>query len=266
MVTFPNCKINIGLHITAKRPDGYHNLETVFYPLALQDALEIVASDQTIMNISGTPLDTQDNICLKAYQLLKNEYPQLPAVNIHLHKVIPTGAGLGGGSADGAFMLTALNKKFGLGLSQQQLLDHALQLGSDCPFFINNSPAYATGRGEKLEPVPLDLSAYLFVLVHPGIHISTAWAFSKLSPAAKHISLKEAVQQPVSEWRGLITNDFEAVAIPAHPEIGQIIGRLYDAGAAYASMSGSGSAVYGMFPRDTAPSLDFPDHYFVRHI
>ncbi|MGC4036428.1 MAG: 4-(cytidine 5'-diphospho)-2-C-methyl-D-erythritol kinase [Chitinophagaceae bacterium] len=191
MIAFPNCKINLGLNIINKRSDGYHNLETVFLPIDLKDILELIRIDSSddpskknnSINFFSSGIavtdNPADNICLKAYQLLQNDFSQLnAAVRIHLHKIIPAGAGLGGGSADGAFMLQLLNKKFNLGLSTEQLLAYTLQLGSDCPFFIYNKPCFASGRGEKLETIGLDLSAYKILIVNPGIHISTANAFS----------------------------------------------------------------------------------------
>ena len=185
MIVFPNCKINLGLHILGKREDGFHNLETVFYPLLFRDALELIPATNNTTEIeftgSGLAVDgnVSDNLCVKAYYLLKKNFPQLPLVKIHLHKAIPMGAGLGGGSADAAFMLKLLNEKFNLNISTPQLLNYALELGSDCPFFIINKPCIATGRGEILEEIEVDLSAYKIVLINPGIHINTGWAFSQ---------------------------------------------------------------------------------------
>ena len=207
-----------------------------------------------------------DNICVKAYHLLKKDFPQLPAVKMHLHKTIPMGAGLGGGSADGAFTLVLLNRKFNLGVTEQQLINYALQLGSDCPFFIKNSPCYATGRGENLEAVQLDLSGYRFVVVNPGIHVNTGWAFSQLTPAANRLSLKQIIQQPVESWRETLTNDFEGPISRQHPEIGKCKQQLYQQGAIYASMTGSGSTVFGIFPKNSNPQLTFLSNYFVRTI
>ncbi|MGN6402335.1 MAG: 4-(cytidine 5'-diphospho)-2-C-methyl-D-erythritol kinase, partial [Flavisolibacter sp.] len=207
MISFPNCKINLGLHILQKRADGFHDLETVFYPVPLRDGLEIIqnasSQDEIIFTNSGLTIDVQpeDNICVKAYLLLKKDFPQLPAVIMHLHKTIPSGAGLGGGSADGAFTLLLLNKKFNLGLHENQLIEYALQLGSDCPFFIINKPSYATGRGENLQETELDLSPYQIVLVNPEIHINTGWAFSQIVPNNERKPLKEVIALPVSEWR-----------------------------------------------------------------
>ena len=184
MVSFPNCKINLGLNIVNKRNDGYHDFETVFFPIHLKDALEIIEKEKFEFSTSGLPIEgePEKNLCIKAYQLLKKDFPQLPAVQMHLHKAIPMGAGLGGGSADGAFTLKLLNKKFDLSLSEKQLINYSLQLGSDCPFFILNKPCFATGRGEILEQIDLDLSEYKILIVHPAIHISTAWAFSTIKP------------------------------------------------------------------------------------
>jgi 4-diphosphocytidyl-2-C-methyl-D-erythritol kinase len=273
MIVFPNCKINLGLNITAKRADGYHDLETVFYPVGWKEVLEIQNSKFKIQNSGGVELTTtgltvdgssENNLCLKAYNLLKKDHPSLPAIQMHLHKTIPMGAGLGGGSADGAFTLKLLNKKFELNLSEAQLLDYALQLGSDCPFFILNKPCFAIGRGEMLSPVELDLSKYHFVIVHPGIHVSTADAFSKLVPKKPTVSVKEIVQQPIETWKGLLKNDFEEIVFAQHPEIAAIKNKLYDHGALYASMSGSGSAVFGIFNKYI--DINLPPAYMIKYI
>lgn len=253
-----------------KRPDGFHDLDTVFYPFFLQDALEIVhkpsATTEVEFSSTGAVVDVlpSENICVKAYQLLKSNFPDLPPVTMHLHKTIPSGAGLGGGSADGAFTLLLLNRKMALGLSEDRLIDYALQLGSDCPFFIKNTPCHATGRGEKMESLPLDLSPYKFVLVNPGLHVSTAWAFSRIKPSAERTSLKESIQLPVAEWEGKITNDFEEPVMHHHPEIARIKDALYKQGAVFAGMTGSGSTVYGIFFKEAEPSLRFPLHYLVK--
>ena len=267
MIAFPNCKINLGLHILSKRPDGFHNLQTIFYPFPLTDALEVIRSTgTTTLTLSGLPLDTnmEANICYKACQLLSKDFPSLPSVSMHLHKTIPSGAGLGGGSADGAFTLLLLNKKFGLGLTEQQLYDYALQLGSDCPFFIWNKPGLATGRGEKLEPIELDLSPYNMVLIYPGIPISTAWAFSQISPSPDKPSLKTIITQNVETWKEQLTNDFEGPVFTAYPEIAQIRQQLYEAGATYAALSGTGSTVYGLFKKEMQVELLWPKGYVVK--
>jgi 4-diphosphocytidyl-2-C-methyl-D-erythritol kinase len=274
MIIFPNCKINLGLNIVRKRSDGYHDLETVFYPVLLKDAVEVIENNDqhstNIIQFSNTGIhvecDSDKNLCLKAYQLLKKDFPYLPNIQMHLHKEIPMGAGLGGGSADGAFTLLLLNKKFELGLTQKQLIDYALQLGSDCPFFILNKPCYATGRGEKMETVNIDLSAYKILIVHPGIHISTALAFANCQPAVPKKSVNEIVQQPLTTWKEELKNDFESIAISNYPEIKIIKKKLYESGAVYASMSGSGSAVYGLFEKDQQTSLSFQNSYFVKQL
>ncbi|MEQ1799144.1 MAG: 4-(cytidine 5'-diphospho)-2-C-methyl-D-erythritol kinase [Lacibacter sp.] len=284
MIVFPNCKINLGLQILNKREDGFHNLETVFYPIPLRDALEVIrlTDDKTVANVNfkSTGLtiegDSHNNLCIKAYDLLKKDFPALPSIQMHLHKTIPMGAGLGGGSSDGAFALKLLNEKFQLGLSIHQLINYALQLGSDCPFFIINKPAFATGRGELLEEISLDLSAFHFAIVNPGIHVNTGWAFAQLNlnndsgrferPDSKHPVLKTIIQQPISTWKNQLINDFEEPVSKAHPEIAFIKQQLYDAGALYASMTGSGSTVYGIFSREQKPSLSFPSSYFCKLI
>jgi 4-diphosphocytidyl-2-C-methyl-D-erythritol kinase len=269
VILFPNCKINLGLRILRKRPDGYHDLETVFYPLALKDVLEVVPQKENVQfSMTGYPVEgkPEDNLCIRAYELLKKDF-SLPPVEMHLHKAIPAGAGLGGGSADGAFMLKLLNQQFNLGLSTEKLINYALQLGSDCPFFIINKPCFATGRGELLEPVNQDLSAYKFVMVNPGINVSTAWAFSQLSGIcnASH-SLNQIIQQPVETWKNDLINDFEAPVLKQHPEIKTVKEKLYKAGAEYASMSGSGSTVYGIFKKEVRPAFSFPENWFVKEL
>lgn len=280
MISFPNCKINLGLNVIRKRKDGYHDIETVFYPLPLTDILEIVHNDplKTVdaeFKIAGTEFITtglpingasDKNLCEKAYQLLKNDFPKLPPVQIYLHKAIPIGAGLGGGSADGAFTLKLVNEKFQLNLSKEQLLDYALHLGSDCPFFIVNRPCFATGRGEFLQGIDLDLTGYSFIIIYPGIHISTLSAFQQLVPASPVISIKNIIQQPVSSWKNELINDFEQSICDQHPELSVIKSKLYDAGAIYASLSGSGSCFYAIIPKNHFPELHFPGSFQVIQI
>lgn len=274
LILFPNCKINLGLHITSKRPDGYHNLETIFYPVPLTDALEVLQAKSNTghspVHFTGSGLgiegDPGANLCVKAYHLLKNDFPRLPAVQMHLHKAIPMGAGLGGGSSDGAFTLLLLNQKFRLGISQQQLLQYALQLGSDCPFFILNKPCIGLGRGEQLQPVALDLAGYQLVLVNPGIHISTREAFGAITPKHPALPVQSLWQLPVQQWEHSIVNDFETGVFGLHPVLATIKQALYKAGAVYASMSGSGSTLYGLF-REPSPQLPaFPANYFVASV
>lgn len=274
VIVFPNCKINPGLHILNKREDGYHSLETVFYPIQLKDALEIIhyppadSNADIIFSSTGFSVEgnADDNLCVKAYHLLKNKFPELPPVQMHLHKAIPMGAGLGGGSADAAFTLKMMNEKFHLNLSSDQLINFALQLGSDCPFFIINEPCIATGRGEILEKIDLDLSKYKIVMVNPGIHINTGWAFSEISPCIPSKSLKEIIQQPIETWKEELKNDFEKPVFHHHPELKQIKDQLYAAGAVYAAVSGSGSTVFGIFQEQFKVQRFFPDHFFVKEI
>ena len=268
MVTFPNCKINLGLNIVGKRNDGYHDLETVFYPLQIKDAVEVIEDESFHFSLSGLTFDgeSENNLCVKAYQLLKKDFPSLATIKMHLHKAIPIGAGLGGGSADGAFTLKLLNKKFNLGLSEEQLIKYSLLLGSDCPFFIINKPCFATGRGEILEMIDLDLSNYKLLVVNPGIHINTAWAFSNIKPLTPKISVKEIIQQPIGRWKDELKNDFEEPAFEKHPEIKKIKEEMYNAGAIYSSMSGSGSSVFGIFEKKKELNLSYPESYFVREL
>jgi 4-diphosphocytidyl-2-C-methyl-D-erythritol kinase len=270
MITFPNCKINLGLNILQKREDGYHDIETIFYPLNICDALELITITGTQpIQFSCTGLhidgDEQNNLCTKAYQLLKKDFPQLPAIKMHLHKTVPVGAGLGGGSANAAFTLMLLNKKFQLNLSSDQLINYASQLGSDCSFFIINKPCFATGRGEILEPIELDLSAYQFLVINPFIHISTKWAFTKTQPAPPSESIKQIAMQPVEMWRALLANDFEKPLIQYYPQLKLLKEKLYDIGALYASMSGSGSTFFGIFDKDKKIDTSFfPPEYFIK--
>jgi 4-diphosphocytidyl-2-C-methyl-D-erythritol kinase len=258
MIVFPNCKINLGLHITRKREDGYHDLETVFFPVHRhKDVLECVKTEEipsagsVVLSCSGLPVsgNSDDNLCVKAWHLLKKDFPDLLPVQMHLHKEIPMGAGLGGGSADGAFALRLLNDVFRLNLTQQQLMTYALQLGSDCPFFILNKPCIATGRGEQLEEIELDLSAYTIVVADLKIHVSTATAFSGITPKKPAHSLKDIVRLPVAEWKNVLVNDFEKTVGKKYSEIIVFKEMMYNTGALYASMTGSGSAVYGIFDR-----------------
>lgn len=254
MLHFPNAKINIGLFVTEKRTDGYHNLETVFYPVPrLKDALELLPAQENAvssMRISGKIIegDVYDNLVWKAYKLIQNKFPdKLSPVQIHLLKSIPMGAGLGGGSADAAFMLRLLNKFFELDLSDSILAQYALELGSDCPFFIYNTPQFAQARGEDLSPIALDLSNYDLQIICPKVHVSTAGAFAKITPKSAPFSLKNLPDLPIEKWKDVVFNDFEKPIFEAYPLLAEIKQKLYDDGAIYASMSGSGSALYGIF-------------------
>jgi 4-diphosphocytidyl-2-C-methyl-D-erythritol kinase len=272
MILFPNAKINLGLRVIRKRPDGYHDLETVFLPIyGLRDALEIIPQHQqdpanpVHMQSSGlaVPGDPNDNLCVKAWQLLKQDFPDLPAIDMHLHKAIPMGAGLGGGSADGAFALQLLNTSCRLQLSTDQLMQYALQLGSDCPFFIHNKPCLAYGRGEILQPLSLDLSDYQIVLINPGIHVATGWAFGQLTPQQPTTPLQEIIALPVEQWRDQLINDFEAPVMQQYPTIARLLKELYAAGAVFAAMTGTGSTVFGLFPKTQTVDLKTGDGYWV---
>ena len=253
MITFPNAKINLGLNIVEKRPDGYHNLETIFYPINLQDALEVTRRENNdkeyTLHISGAPLEgePEDNLVVKAYKLLKKDYPGLLPVDIHMYKHIPAGAGLGGGSSDAACMIKLLNDKFSLGLSTERMEEYAVKLGADCSFFIRNKPVFATGIGNLFEPVELSLKGYHIILIKPDIFVSTRDAFAEIKPVRPAVSLKEIVKQPMETWKHSMKNDFEDSVFKKFPEIASIKDELYDLGAVYAAMSGSGSSVYGIF-------------------
>ena len=274
MVSFPNAKINVGLIIVGKRADGFHNLETIFYPVALRDAVEIIenkdASTDVVFSSSGNIINgtSDDNLCVKAVRLLRKDF-ELPAIKIHLHKNIPMGAGMGGGSADASAVLLLLNKKFQLNISREKLIEYALMLGSDCPFFIINKPCFASRRGEVLQEININLSRYKIMIVHPGIHINTGEAFEQLntdnfSPAEE---LKEHIKLDISQWKHTIKNDFEDSVFKKHVAIKDIKEKMYTKGAIYSAMSGSGSAVFGIFSLDIdTTNIKFPSHYFCQLI
>lgn len=248
MITFPNAKINLGLHILGKREDGYHDLESCFYPVPLFDSLEIIPAQKFAFHQYGLtiPGEPSANLCLKAHEMLSSNY-SLEPVEIHLLKAIPTGGGLGGGSADGAFTLMMLNELFELGLTSDELQSYALKLGSDCPFFINNRPIIATGRGEVFEQISLDLQGHFLAVNNPGIHISTGEAFAQAVPRERDTQLSKLVTQPIGSWKEVVFNDFEKSISEKHPEIRKIKDEMYAAGALYAAMTGTGSTVYGIF-------------------
>jgi len=258
MISFPNAKINIGLNVTERRPDGYHNIETIFYPIKINDALEIIEADKLSFESSGLeiPGRVEDNLCIKGYHLLKKDF-DIPPVKIHLHKHIPIGAGLGGGSADAAFFIRLLNQYFNLGLTEIQMMAYARQLGADCAFFIQNRPVFAFEKGDEFEPVKLDLSAYKIVLVMPPVHVSTGEAYGGVKPAPVKDSLMELIYLPVTEWKNHIKNDFELSVFKSHPAIRGVKAALYEAGAIYAAMSGSGASVFGIFKE--TPELRISD-------
>lgn len=264
MVSFPPCKINLGLHITSKRSDGYHNLETCFYPVPWTDILEIIPSESFSFTRSGIDIagDKNDNLCVKAFKLLQAEY-NLDPVKIHLHKVIPMGAGLGGGSSDGAYTLRILNQLFNLSISQEQLQQYAATLGSDCPFFTFDKSMLATGRGEVLSEVTLDLKDFFIVIIKPPVHVSTTEAYAGVKPSKPLVDIRTIIEtEPITQWKNLLKNDFEESVFLKFPQIESIKKMLYKYGAVYASMSGSGSAVFGIFnhPIDTIAFREY-DHW-----
>lgn len=248
MIVFPNAKINIGLNVVSKREDGYHNLETIFFPVKLADALEFVEAEETMLTTSGIVIDSEpeDNLVLKAYHLLKADF-NLPPLHFHLHKVIPFGAGLGGGSSDAAFTLKTLNDFYNLGLTTGILENYAAQIGADCPFFIHNKPTFATGIGNRFYELELDLSGYEIVILKPDVSVSTPEAYKNVIPRNPRFRLTEIVKNPVNDWKNLIVNDFENSVFPKYPRIAELKQFLYKMGADFASMSGSGSAVFGIF-------------------
>ena len=271
MILFPIAKINLGLNVVEKRPDGYHNLQTVFYPVPIKDALEVQQMDEgfpsdvdcdlkvTNIAIEG---DEQRNLVVRAYLLLKQDFPTLPRIHTHLWKGIPTQAGMGGGSSDCAYMIRLLNALFDLQLSDEQMIRYAARLGADCAFFIKSEPCYAEGIGEKMQPIGLDLSEWYIGVVRPDIPVPTKEAFSRIHPHYPQVCPKEAVMQPVETWRETLVNDFEESVFALHPEIGAIKEQLYKMGATYAAMSGSGSALFGLFKeRPDTLGRQFPDMF-----
>ncbi len=255
MITFPNAKINLGLHVTKKREDGFHDIETIFYPVQWCDVLEIIPDEGTNGAVdfksSGIKIYSKEkqNLCMKSYHLLAEKY-NLASVKMHLHKIIPIGAGLGGGSSDAAFTLMMLNKIFNLRLSSEELMDFASQSGSDCAFFIRDKPVFASGKGDQLDDVKVDLKNYFIIIVKPKMHISTSEAYRNIFPSKPVSSLKELIQLPIGKWKDAIHNDFEKTVFEKFNVIKNIKTKLYKYGAIYASMSGSGSAVYGIFSEE----------------
>ena len=248
MLAFANAKINLGLQVIEKRFDGYHNLETVFYPVRINDVIEISDAAVTSFTCLGIeiPGDSNDNLCLKAYSALKRDF-NVPPQQITLLKNIPIGAGLGGGSSDAAFLVKLLNEKFSLGLSALEMEDYVRPLGADCAFFVDNKPVFASGKGDEFSPVMLDLSSYEVVVVKPDVHVSTADAYGGIIPSVPVSSVKDLIHLPVKEWRSCIFNDFEKNVFKKYAGIKEIKKQLYQSGAIFALMSGSGSSVFGIF-------------------
>lgn len=260
MVVFPPCKINLGLRIIARRPDGYHNLETCFYPVPWSDILEIIPSAHFEFTSSGLPVPghPEDNLCIRAYELARKEF-NIPPVRIHLHKVVPMGAGLGGGSSDAAATLKVLNEIFSLHIHRDKLIEMAAMLGSDCPFFIDPTPSIGTGRGEVLSSVSVDLTGKYIVLVNAGISISTAEAFREVHPHAPDVALRDVLSGPVAAWRKELINDFEDSVFARYPSLRGIKEKLYAGNAWYAGMSGSGSTIFGLFDAVPETAMKFPE-------
>jgi 4-diphosphocytidyl-2-C-methyl-D-erythritol kinase len=256
MLFFPNAKINVGLHVINRRSDGFHNIETVFVPVGLSDVLEFVPSDEMHFSTSGVEVDSppEKNLCIKAWNLLSGEF-SLPPVDIHLHKMIPPGAGLGGGSSDAAFMLKYMNSYFDLKLGENDLCRYASQLGSDCAFFIKNRPLLGYERGNVFGELKFFPGGLQVAIVNPGIHVSTAEAYAGITPGKPLITLGEQILMPLSEWKHHIRNDFETSIFEKHPRIAALKEKMYEIGAVYASMSGSGSSVYGLFEKKS-PEID----------
>ncbi len=254
MISFPNAKINLGLDILSRRPDGYHTISSLFYPIPWCDVLEIIPASNLKFSSSGIPIpgDSTQNLCVKAFDLLQAEYKIAP-VHIHLHKVIPIGAGLGGGSADGAFAISMLNSLFDLKMSTKEMEQKAGLLGSDCPFFIQNQPQLVSGTGNVFADTSIDLSGMHILLIYPRIHVSTKEAYAGITPATPAVPVGDIVQKPMQEWKNLLKNDFEKTVGALHPKILQLKEQLYAQGAVYAAMSGSGSAVFGLFEQPIAP-------------
>jgi len=268
MLVFPNAKLNLGLYVTQRRPDGFHNLESVFVPLPWTDALEVLPAapgQPTSITLTGRPIpgEPATNLCVRAYELLQADFPQLPPAQFYLHKIVPIGAGLGGGSADAAFVLKATNDLFGLGLSVEQLESYARRLGSDCAFFIRNKSVLAVEKGDVFEEIELSLAGTSCIVVYPNLHISTAEAYAHITPKPPLHQLREALAQPMTTWRDTVGNDFETALTPGYPVLAAIKQQLYAAGAAYASLSGSGSAVYGLWPAAATAPISWPVDYAV---
>jgi 4-diphosphocytidyl-2-C-methyl-D-erythritol kinase len=265
MIFFPNAKINLGLFVTAKRADGYHTIQSILYPIPLYDMIEIITAADGCFELTNSGLSLADssdeNIVTKAWAMLRNDL-DLPEVKIHLHKGIPTGAGLGGGSADAAFAIRLIDQHFNLGLSRESMEAYAGRLGMDCPFFIQNQAAYAFDRGDKLEAIDLKLSGKFLVLVKPNIHVSTANAYAGIVPAEPSTNLKKNIKKPMLTWKSFLANDFEKVVFGQYPQIAQIKDELYRQGAVYAQMSGSGSAVYGIFDKAVDLQANFNGMFY----
>ena len=262
MISFPNAKINLGLHVIGKRDDGYHNIETVFYPIGWSDIMEILPGDENTngieVHLSGLPVAGKhsDNLCVKAYELIRKDHA-IRSVKLYLHKQIPMGAGLGGGSSDAASFLLMMSELFSLNLQRDQLLNYAKRLGADCAFFVDGKTVFACGKGDEFTPTAVVLNNYYIYVVHPGIHVSTADAYSNVVPERSSVNIEKVLQEPIVKWKNSLVNDFEKSVFDKYPEIRIVKEKMYEAGALYASMSGSGSAVYGIFKNDPGKLENF---------
>jgi 4-diphosphocytidyl-2-C-methyl-D-erythritol kinase len=268
MIVFPNAKINLGLQITEKLPNGYHSINSCLYPIPWSDILEVIPGKKVAFNATGIeiPGKKEDDIVLKAYKLLRKDF-SLPKVNIHLHKMIPIGAGLGGGSSDAAFMLKHLNNEAQLFLEESVLEDYAAQIGSDCPFFINNKPATVSGTGTELEPIELNLTGMALVVINPGIHVSTSQAYAGVVPKKSTTDLRELLtSKDFARWQKELINDFEPGLFEQYPELPLIKELLYQNGAAYAAMSGSGSTMFGLFENKPSLTFEMAEHWVVKEL
>jgi len=257
MILFPPAKVNLGLNVIYKREDGYHEIETVMVDTPLTDILELVPSDEFQFTQTGLtiPGENKNNLCVKAFKLIQKEY-KIQNVHIHLRKIIPMGAGLGGGSADAAYVLTGLNTLFNLNISNSKLEKLAAQLGSDCPFFINTTPQLAKGRGEILSPIEINLEGYYVKLLNIGIHVGTKEAYAGIEFSTSSKSLEKILKQPVTNWKDELKNDFEKTIFKVHPRLANIKNDFYKEGAVYAAMSGSGSTIFGIYTEKPTSSLD----------
>lgn len=273
MVVFPHAKINLGLRITGRREDGYHNVQTLFYPIPLHDVLEILENKQPDappleFRLTGNDLPNAPgtNLCEKAFHLIKALHPQIPPTVLHLHKAIPAGGGMGGGSSDGTFTLQLLNSYYRLGINEDMLHSLSLQLGSDCPFFLKNQPCIGTGRGEQLQPVDFNLKGYALVVINPGLSVSTAEAFKMLKQFSDPVDLEHIIRQSPENWKNTLVNDFETPVFAVHPVLKHIKDTLYESGAVYASLSGTGSTLYGIFKEQKPLPGLASSGYFVKWV
>ncbi len=263
LTTHPNCKINIGLRVINRRPDGYHNLETIFYPIPLYDELTVTENENDELILEGICIDGNpwDNLVMRVPRLLREDGFQIPPIRVELKKNIPSGAGLGGGSSDAAFMMKMLNEMFSLGMNNQEMEEKVARLGADCAVFIQNKPVFAEGIGNIFTPIDLDLSGWHLVLIKPDDFISTREAYSSVKPKKANTNLIQLVKEDINTWKDKVINDFEKSVFPGHPCVENILHELYKIGAVYAAMSGSGSSIYGLFRSPVELGERFNEHF-----